>query len=143
MFSKQVNQQEVRRIDILKDKQHQFLKQPTGYTTIEGYCFASTSEHFGSFVDEQSFIDTFKNYDKPMRGGTNLWDALGESIDDLYDDTEALMVCITDGEDAGSVLSYQDVLDRSANKPNLKILGSIIQIKEDNELSTVKMCNTI
>ncbi len=115
MFSKQVNLQGVRRIDLLKDKLHQFLKQPTSFTTIEGYCFASTSEHLGNFVDAQSFIDTLKNYDQPMGGRTNLWDALGKSIDDLDDDTETIMVCITDGEDTG-VLSYQDVLDRSNNK---------------------------
>ena len=121
MFSKQVNQQGIRRIDLLKDKLHQFLKQPTSFTTIEGYCFASTSKHLGSFVDAQSFIDTLKNYDQPMRGRTNLWDALGKSIDDLDDNTETIMVCITDGEDTGSVLSYQDVLDRSNNKPNLKL----------------------
>jgi len=47
MFSKQVNQQGVRRIDMLKDKLHQFLKQPTGFATIEGYCFASTLEPVG------------------------------------------------------------------------------------------------
>jgi hypothetical protein len=121
MFSKQVNQQGVRRIDILKDKLYQFLKQPTSFTTIEGYCFASTSEHLGNFVDAQSFIDTLKNYDQPMGGRTNLWDALGKSIDDLDDDTETIIVCITDGEDTGSGLSYQDVLDRSNNKPNLKL----------------------
>ena len=141
MFSKEVDSSGLRRIDVLKEKIESFLNTNPVFNSIEGYRFSSHTEYLGKFDDPEKFINELINYKDEMEGGTQLWDAIYEVIEELDDAVETYLVCITDGEDNESFYDYSKVTARASQNQNLHL--HIIDIEGSLKRSLPKNSSVI
>jgi len=107
-----------RKIDLVRNKLTEAL-QTTIFDQLFLYTFTTELNEIGKFNTVKQAL----HYKFPTGGGTIIWDNIVKVLNKINNKDEALIICITDGEDGGSQCNYNSLIDQiSDSKVILKII---------------------
>jgi len=140
-----------KKIEVLKDKLSKYLfDRFEEFENIFFYTFADVLKFRGT-IKSKSDVKNFLNLN-PEYGGTKLWDSVNQVIDEInykhksilsryfsMESDKKIILCITDGEDNSSRITYEDLLRKLENNKDIEL--KIIDLSNTINVNNKKSIN--